>query len=158
MTTEKKNVFISHIHKDDAGLKDLKDLLSKKGMDVRDSSINSDRPNNAQSHDYIKSSILTPRIKWASTLIVYITQETKNSEWVNWEIEKAEKLGKTIIGVWERGSNGCEIPEALDQYGDALVGWNTDKIIEAINGNYDKFENPDGTLRPERNITRHPCG
>ena len=49
MITKTKNVFISHVHEDDAGLDDLKSLLRSKGMEVRDSSINSDRPNNAQS-------------------------------------------------------------------------------------------------------------
>ena len=31
-----KNVFISHVHKDDNGLQKLKDSLAPKGMDVRD--------------------------------------------------------------------------------------------------------------------------
>jgi antiphage defense system Thoeris ThsB-like protein len=37
--------------------------------------------------DYIEAQILAPQIQWASTLVVYITPDTKNSEWVNWEIE-----------------------------------------------------------------------
>ena len=158
MSTKTKNVFISHVHEDDAGLDDLKTLLRSKGMGVRDSSINSDRPNNAQSSEYIKLEILAPRIDWASTMIVYLSPKTKNSEWVNWEIERAHKQDKTIIGVWERGSNGCEVPEALDKYGHALVGWNGDKIIDAINGDYEGFEDPNGTPSRPRSIRRHPCG
>jgi len=64
MSNKTKNVFISHVHKDDGGLTDLKNLLKSKGMEVRDSSINSDRPNNAKSPEYIKSEILAPRIDW----------------------------------------------------------------------------------------------
>jgi len=157
MGNQNKDVFISHIHEDDAGLKPLKDLLAKNGMTVRDSSINSDKPNNATSPDYIKQNYLAPAIKWASTLIVYITPETKDSYWVNWEIEYAHKQGKTIVGVWEYGCQGCEIPEALDAYGNAVVGWQGNKIINAINGTYEGFETPDGkpTVRP---IRRHRCG
>jgi len=158
MSNKTKNVFISHVHKDDEGLTDLKNLLKNKGMDVRDSSINSDRPNNANSPEYIKSQILAPRIDWAGTMIVYISSETKNSEWVNWEIERAHKQDKTIVGVWERGANGCEVPEALDEYGHAVVGWNADKIIDAVNGDYEQFETPDGTPCEPRSIRRHPCG
>ena len=40
MPKETKNVFISHVHEDDDGLKDLKDILSDNGVDVRDSSLN----------------------------------------------------------------------------------------------------------------------
>lgn len=53
MPNQTKNVFISHIHKDDEGLTDLKNLLKSKGMDVRDSSITNDKPNNANSPEYI---------------------------------------------------------------------------------------------------------
>ncbi|NQY82767.1 MAG: TIR domain-containing protein [Alphaproteobacteria bacterium] len=158
MGNETKNVFISHVHKDDSGLEDLKKLLKSNGMEVKDSSINSDRPNNAESPEYIESKILAPRIDWASTMIVYISPETKDSEWVDWEIERADKQDKTIVGVWERGARNCEIPTALDLYGHALVGWNAQKIIDAINGNYQQFETSEGVPCGPRHIRRHPCG
>src|SRR3546814_14264841 len=53
-----KNVFISHVHEDDAGLQKLKDLLASKGMDVRDSSVHKGKFNDAKDHDYIKTGIL----------------------------------------------------------------------------------------------------
>ncbi len=77
MVNETKNVFISHVHEDDSGLGKLKDLLANHGMTIRDSSINSDRPNNATSPGYIKSQILAPQIQWAGTLLVYISPQTK---------------------------------------------------------------------------------
>lgn len=64
-----KNIFISHVHEDDALLPKLKNLISKAGMDVRDGSINSDKPNNATNEDYIMREIIAPRIQWASTLV-----------------------------------------------------------------------------------------
>jgi hypothetical protein len=154
---DKKNVFISHIHEDDAGLADLKNLLSKNGMDVRDASINSSNPNEAKSEDYIKSGILAPRINWASTLIVYITPETCNSEWVSWEIEYAAKCEKRIVGVWAHGCNECEIPDALAENADAVVGWHGSSIVDAVNGNCDVWEKPDGSQSDPVSITRHRC-
>jgi len=56
MADEIKNVFISHVHEDDAGLGKLKDLLAKDGMTIRDYSINADKANKAKSPEYI--------IKW----------------------------------------------------------------------------------------------
>ena len=44
---EKKNVFVSHVHKDDQGLQRLKDLLAPKGVEIRDSSIHTGNFNNA---------------------------------------------------------------------------------------------------------------
>ena len=152
-----KNVFISHVHEDDSCLKDLKDLLNTNGISVRDSSITSDKQNNAKSPEYIKKDILAPHIKWASTLIVYISSETKNSAWVNWEIEYAQKHDKTIIGIWGHGEKGCEVPKALDQYAEAVVGWNADRIIDAINGNFNALEDSKGNPTGRRQIRRHPC-
>ena len=44
MADEIKNVFISHLHEDDDGLADLKKLVEKGGLTVRDASINSIQP------------------------------------------------------------------------------------------------------------------
>jgi MTH538 TIR-like domain (DUF1863) len=151
------NVFISHIHEDDAGLQKLKDLLGSHGRQLRDASIDSSSPNNAKSHDYIKYSVLAPQIDWAGTFLVYITPGTKNSEWVNWEIEYAESCGKRIVGVWAHGHSDCEIPEALNKYADAIVGWNGSQIIDAIDGKIDGWEKSDGSPFPQRPIKRHGC-
>lgn len=157
MANDMKNVFISHIHEDDAGLGKLKSLLAKNGLTIRDSSINSSNPNNAKSPEYIKSSILAPQIDWAGTLIVYVSKDTKNSEWVNWEIEYAAKLGKRIVGVWEHGTKDCELPTALTEYADAVVGWNGNSIIDAIVGEKDGWETPDGGSCDPVPLKRHPC-
>ena len=152
-----KNVFISHIHEDDKGLDKLKSLLKDKGMTVRDYSINADNPNNAHSEDYIKSQILAPRIRQSGTLVVYISSQTKDSPWVDWEVEYALKQNKRIVGVWAYGDSGCEVPEPLQNYADAVVGWRGDRIIDAINGELNDWENPDGQPFPPHDITRYSC-
>jgi hypothetical protein len=78
-------------------------------MNIRDASIHAGKENSATSPDYIKSQILAPQIEWAGTFIVYITPKTRQSTWVDWEIEYAEKKGKQIIGVWGHGDNNCEV-------------------------------------------------
>lgn len=133
MPEDIRNVFISHIHEDDKGLKNLKDLVQKGNMMCRDASITTDKFNSATDENYIKYQILAPRINWASVLVVYISPDTKDSKWVNWEIEYAHKQEKRIVGVWERGARDCELPEALERYADAVVGWNGESIIDAIN-------------------------
>lgn len=150
MANETKNVFISHIHEDDEGLNKLKDLLKNNGMTIRDYSISSDNPNNAKSEEYIKSEILAPRIQQSGTLVVYISPDTKGSKYVDWEIEYAHSRNKRIVGVWAWGEAGCEIPQSLDDYYDAIVGWNGGRIIDAINGDFDGYEAPDGSPREVR--------
>lgn len=152
-----RNVFISHIHEDDEGLTELKTLLRTKGMEVRDGSIHKGKFNDAQNPEYIKSQLLAPRIQWAGTFICYVSPETKNSEWVNWEIEYAAKQGMRIVGVWAHGEAGCDLPTALEEYRDAMVGWNGDAIVDAINGK-NLNQMPDGSPCAVVPLKRHPCG
>lgn len=156
MAKHVKNVFISHVHEDDAGLGKLKSLLAKHGMHVRDASIDSSSPNNATSEAYIKSQVLAPQINWAGTMLVYVSPKTKASDWVNWEIEYAAKCDMRIVGVWEHGAKDCDIPDALKEHGDAVVGWNGSSIIDAILGK-DGWEAPDGGPCGVVPLKRHPC-
>lgn len=151
------NVFISHIHEDDRKIRDLKNLLASQGCTARDSSINSSNPNEASNPDYIKQEILAPQISWAGTLVVLISPHTHESPWVNWEIEYAKKLDKRIIGVWDEGATDCDVPEALDDYGDAVVDWNADRVVDAIFGRINNWHLSNGAIRPAREIARHGC-
>ena len=150
-----RNVFISHVHEDNDGLPQLKNLVAQHGMICRDGSIATGKFNSAPNEDYIKYEILAQRIRWANVLVVYISQETKNSDWVNWEIDYASKEGKRIVGVWAQSEKECDLPEALRQYRDALVGWSGESIIDAINGDSDKSYKQDGSEWDYPNIPRH---
>ena len=157
MADDVRNVFISHLHEDDDRLQPLKDLLQKAGCTVRDASIDSRNPNNAKDPDYIKSGILAPGIKWAGALIVLISPGTHESDWVNWEIEYAKQQGKRIIGVWDHGAADCDVPEKLDQFADAVVGWQADRILDALDGKINNWTTASGDVRAPRTITRYSC-
>ena len=49
MSSQEKNIFVSHIHENDHKLGDLTGLLRRKGMQPRNYSITSDKPNNVHS-------------------------------------------------------------------------------------------------------------
>lgn len=157
---ETRNVFISHVHEDDELLPKLQDLIGRAGMDVRDGSINSDKPNDAQNEAYIKQTYLRPRIDWASTLVVLITDDTAQSWWVNWEIRYAIEHGKNVVGVFAQGATEADIPEALQECGDAaIVGWQGERVVEAINGRIRDWDDPQtGTPRKrEWIVKRYSC-
>ena len=154
---EIRNVFISHIHEDDEGLTRIKDLVGRHGMLVRDYSITSEKFNAASNTEYIKRRILAPRISWSSVLVAYVSHDTRSSPWVEWEIEQAHRQGKRIIGVWALGEKGCELPQALVRYGDAVVGWNGESIIDAITGRSDQWFQNDGQRQQYRAIKRYRC-
>lgn len=150
------NVFISHFNEDEENIKNMKDLLATKGYQIKNSSIDSTKPNIATNDEYIKR-LLRLRIQWAGQFIVLIGSETHTRPWVDWEIEQAHKKGKRIIGVYIQGAKDSDVPENFDKYGDSVVGWNSEKIIKALDGtNY--WENVSGGQRQNKwNSVRSNC-
>ncbi len=148
----RRHVFISHHHADDALVDRLTALLRKGGHEIRNSSIRA-KPENQRRLDEKRvpertlKRLLRMKMSWAGTVVVLIGKETHSRPWVQWEINKAKELGKRIVGVFERGGTENDVPEAFNKYGDALVAWNSAKVIDAIEGNCDPFERPDGSER-----------
>ena len=159
----RRNVFISHHHADDEHVSRLVGMLSRANYEIRNSSIRA-KPGNQRRIDEGKVSertiqrLLRMKMSWASTVVVLIGKETHKRPWVEWEIDKAKELGKRIVGVYERGGTENDIPAAFKKYGDALVAWNSDNVIDAIEGSNDPFENPEGGERiPSIPTPRNVC-
>lgn len=130
---KEKNVFISHYNKDDEHIQNLKNLLARKGYTIKNSSIDSSKPNRVVSTEAIKR-MLRMRINWAGTFICLIGKDTHTRPWVDWEIEQAKAKGKFILGVKVFGESDAIVPVNFEKYGDCLTGWNSEKIIEALEG------------------------
>jgi hypothetical protein len=156
----RRHVFISHHHADDQAVTDLTSLLSKKGYDIRNSSIRA-KPANRERLEIglvkpeVIRRLLRMKISWAGKVVVLIGRETHSRPWVNWEIEEANRQGKRIVGVYERGGTEADIPPALEKYASAIVGWNSGCIMDAVDGTDNPFQNPDGSARSARhaNVT-----
>jgi MTH538 TIR-like domain (DUF1863) len=149
---KRRHVFISHHHADDAEVGNLTSLLSNKGYDIRNSSIRA-KPANQRRLDQglVKEEtirrLLRMKISWAGAVVVLIGKDTHSRPWVNWEVEQANRQGKRIVGVYVRGGTEPDKPAALEKYASAIVGWNSDSIIAAIDGTANPFQNPDGSSR-----------
>jgi len=156
--SKEKNVFISHFNEDDEHIQNLKTLLGARGYTIKNSSIDSSKPNRIISEEAIKR-LLQMRINWAGTFICLIGYDTHTRPWVNWEIEQAHKQGKQIIGVYAYGAKeDAIVPDNLNLYGHGLTGWNADKIIDALAGKDIGWCNQAGTPRvPENHVVRIGC-
>lgn len=161
-SSKRRHIFISHHHRDDQHVSKLTDLLSKRGMDIRNSSIRA-KPSNQRRLDEgrVKEEtlrrLLRMKISWSGTTVVLIGKQTHGRPWVNWEIKEAHDQGKRIVGVFTHGGTEADIPPNFEKYGSALVGWNSDRILAAIDGE-NNFERPDGSPRSEAHaVARSTC-
>jgi hypothetical protein len=150
---KRHHVFISHHHADDGEVDKLTRLLAHRGNDLRNSSIRAKPANQArldrgEVKDETIRRLLRMKISWASTVVVLIGEQTHTRPWVDWEINEAHRQGKRIVGVFARGGTDAHKPEGVERYASAVVGWNSAKIVDAIEGAENPFELPDGTPRP----------
>lgn len=154
-----KNIFISHHHRDDKSVSDFTALLGGKEYTVRNSSIrvnqnNKERLDKEQVPKKTLERLLRMKMRWAGTVVVLIGSQTHSRDWVNWEIEQAAKMGKRIIGVFMHGGKDADIPENLEKYGDGLVGWNSGKIIDALEGEDVGWCTSTGETRPPVTVVK----
>lgn len=160
--SKRRHVFISHHHQDDAEVDKLTELLSRSGYDIRNSSIRAKAANQRRldkglvSNETIRR-LLRMKISWAGTVVVLIGKYTHTRPWVDWEIEEANKQGKRIVGVWAQGGQEADLPENLKKYGSAVVGWQTNRVLDAIDGKINNWYRPDGDEFPRRSIARIAC-
>ena len=153
---ETRNLFISHHHADDEHIDKLKNILANRDFNFRNSSIrakpkNQERLDRNQVSDETIRRLLRRKISWAGVVVVLIGKETHQRPWVDWEIAEAKKQGKRIVGIYIRGGTEADKPANLENYGSAIVAWDSNSIIAAIEGTENTFENPDGTQRPPVN-------
>lgn len=152
-----RDIFVSHIHEDEKHIERTKALLDEQGFRVRDSSITSETPNKGKDPDYIKHQIIAPQIDWASVVLVLISPGMRDSQYVDFEIEYANRHDKRIVGVWTHGAANSDVPKALEKYADAVVAWRGEAIKEAICGEKSGWETTEGRPRESLAITRHGC-
>lgn len=147
--TKLKNVFVSHHSKDEAHIRKLRSLLSKKDYKIRNSSMDSSKRRPYKLKEKTIKRYLSMRMKRASTCVVLIGKKTHTRDWVNWEIEIAKRQGKRIVGVYLYGEKEtAKIPDALNRYGDSVVAWGkSENIINVIDGKENRWDTPNGNSR-----------
>lgn len=73
---------------------------------------------------------LRAQIRPVSCVIIIGGMWTAYSDWIQFEMEFAEEIGKPILGVRPRGAQ--VIPTAVSAKADKIVSWNADSIVDGI--------------------------
>lgn len=155
-----RNIFVSHYHGDDEHVDKLAKLLAGRDFQIRNSSLRSNDDTQVWA-DTVKDETIRNRLRdqisWAGAVVVLIGKKTAERDWIDWEIEEAHRQGKPIVGVFTQGATDADLPENFQKYGTSLVGWIAEKVIAAIEGNENNFENPDGTPKSNNFSPKIKC-
>ena len=127
-----RNVFISFAVEDENEINLLRGQAKNDNSDLEFSDRSLKEPFNSENTEYIKRGI-RERIKQASVTICYVTDNTAQSEWVDWEIRESIALGKGVIAMYKGDSPPSNLPKAITEFKIKLVPWNHEKLSRAIN-------------------------
>lgn len=126
-----RHVFISFDHDDLDEVNLLRGQSKNEKTDLQFDDHSVKEPYDSTNADYIKRNI-REKIDRCSVTLVYLTDKTVSSKWVNWEIEESLKRGKGVIGVYKGDTPPAKTPPAFKQNGCKSVKWEHAAMIKAI--------------------------
>lgn len=124
------SVFISHSwdHVDD--LKNLRNLLEKRGyFYVEFEEASPDEPINSENSAYIRR-CLREKISNSDIVLGIAGMYASHSDWMEWELDTALEKKIPIVGVIPWGQE--RISKVVTDRSIENVRWNTESIVEAI--------------------------
>lgn len=73
---------------------------------------------------------LNNQMRPANAFVILAGMYVSHSDWIQYEINFARRIGRPIIGIQPWGST--LVPKAVQNGADEIVGWNRDSIVGAI--------------------------
>ncbi|MDR0701833.1 MAG: TIR domain-containing protein [Azoarcus sp.] len=126
-----RHVFISFDHEDLNEVNLLRGQAKNDKVDLQFDDHSVKEPFDSTNADYIKRQI-REKINRCSVTVVYLSEKTASSKWVNWEIEESIKRGKGVIGVYKGDKAPADVPLAFQQNGCKAVKWEHATLMNAI--------------------------
>ena len=127
----KRGVFISFAGEDLDEVNLLRGQAKNANTDLEFVDRSLYQPFNSKDAEYIKRGI-RERIRQASVTVVYLTNDSAKSGWVDWEIRESKKQGKGVVAFYKGSIPPSSWPTAISEFGIKPVSWNHDKLMKAI--------------------------
>jgi len=126
-----RHVFISFAHEDLNEVNLLRGQAKNESteLDFDDHSVKD--PYDSKNAEYIKAKI-REKISNASVTVVYLTSESANSRWVNWEIQESIKQGKGVIGIYKGEKAPTALPSEFSKHRCKAIKWEHQALAKAI--------------------------
>ena len=128
----RRNVFISFAHEDLAEVNLLRGQARNGDSNLEFNDWSLREPFDSKRADYIKQGI-RERIKQSSATLVYVSEKSASSRWVDWEIRESIALGKKVV-VMYKGELPRSLPPAAVEFKDQIkfTPWTHKGIAKAL--------------------------
>jgi hypothetical protein len=129
---QRRNVFISFANEDLALVNFLRGQAKNENsnLDFIDRSLRD--PYDSENVEYIRRGI-RERIRQTSVTVCFITENTAQSKWVDWEIRESISLGKGVVAMYQGEKPPSRLPPAIREFGIKLVPWRQAELTAVIN-------------------------
>ena len=128
---EKRNIFISFDHRDVVEVNFLRGQAKNENNDLEFNDYSLKEPYNSERAEYIKSGI-RERIRQASVTLIYVSDVTHESEWVDWEVRESLEQGKGVICLHKGDTPPAKLPKFVSEFGLKVIPWKHKELIAAI--------------------------
>ena len=127
----RRNVFISFSSDDIDEVNLLRGQAKNEGSNIEFNDWSLKKPFNSEEASYIKRGI-RERIRQSSATIVYLSNKTPASKWVDWEIRESVALEKSVVAMHKGSSPPRRLPKAILDNKIPVVPWNQKQLAKAI--------------------------
>ena len=128
---EKHNVFLSFTSEDLADVNLLRGQAKNENSNIQFNDWSLRKPFDSEDAEYVRRGI-RERIRQSSVTIVYVSNHTAQSRWVEWEIRESIALGKGVIAMYKGDTPPSTLPPAIVDHRVRLVPWNQRELANAI--------------------------
>ncbi len=129
--TGRCNVFLSFSSEDLAEVNLLRGQAKSENSELEFNDWSLREPFDSKKAEYIKRGI-RERIRQCSVTVVYISDNTASSKWVDWEISESIAMGKGVVAMHKGGSPPGQLPRAVTDNKVPVVPWNQKELAKAI--------------------------
>lgn len=127
----KCNVFISFVEEDLADVNMLRGQAKNENSDVEFNDWSLKEPYDSTKAEYIKRGI-RERIRQCSVTLVYVSNRTVDSKWVDWEIRETIAMGKGVVAMYKGDTPPARLPKAIIDNKISVVPWKQSELTNAI--------------------------
>ena len=127
----RRNVFISFAYEDLGDVNLLRGQARNASSPIEFNDWSLREPFDSTRASYIKQGI-RERIRQASATLVYVSDATARSQWVDWEVRESLALGKRVIAVYRGLAPPSRLPPAVEEAGIKPIPWSWDGIAKAL--------------------------
>ena len=127
----KRNVFISFSSDDLDEVNLLRGQAKNENSNIEFNDRSLKEPFDSEKADYIKRGI-RERIRQSSVTVVYMSDKTAESKWVDWEIRESLAMGKGVVAMHKGNTPPKRLPKSITDNQIQVVPWNQKQLAKAI--------------------------